>query len=312
MNLNKIHKLIVLGGTLLVLLGLMQNQAHAIQFVDMTRDTAWQCQPLEVSFCKCHKGNELTPSEIWVGLCKNDLPQGKGYLIDKNIALLRLANNGRIINAQGAVNISGLEALTNHKTFWSGYSAVIHSPKELRKGPSQSAISLNGHNFLALHGQHAPEALKQKVKELMNADRLQQIESGYEAALSSGSQTQISRYLQWWGSDITDQQKSRLESHSNMLQARTAENQARAERNAKAEAERRNYMRQHACNQFYSGYVGKYTVSGLLGTSSSDYVVRYVNPQHNQVTIEGRSSGLVLKFGEMRELSCFDLWERSQ
>lgn len=292
------------------IIAMAPRTAMAIQFVDMTIDDAWQCTTLETSYCKCHKGDELSPTDVWVGLCQNDLPHGKGYLIERQYALLRLANKGRIINTQGAVDSSGLESITQHKVFWHDYVAVINAPHEREKGPNQTALSQKIKHFLSSHG-NAPDRFKQKVRELEIEDRQRQINSGYQASLKSNSTQYVERYLDWWQPQLSQEQIATLNNRIDLLVRQSEEKNARAERLSQAEQQRREHMRLHACELFYPGYVGKYQTRGLLGSSTSDYVVRYVNSQQSRVTIEGRG-GLALKFGEMLELSCFDLWERSQ
>jgi hypothetical protein len=63
-----------------------------------------------------------------------------------------------------------------------------------------------------------------------------------------------------------------------------------------------------ACNRYYPGYVGRLKRRGWLMTSDN-FIVRYVNPKHHSVTIEGTSGGNSLSRGAIVEYDCSTLNE---
>ena len=79
-------------------------------------------------------------------------------------------------------------------------------------------------------------------------------------------------------------------------------NRKRAEEKARQDA----YDYEHACKNYYVGYVGEWQRTGWLATGEK-FVVRYTNPDRKLVTIEATESGNSLSYGENKGLSCFDL-----
>lgn len=64
-------------------------------------------------------------------------------------------------------------------------------------------------------------------------------------------------------------------------------------------------LSKNPCKAYYPGKTGRIKA---WRTTTDKYIVRYVNPSHNSVTIEGlSSSGYSIGYGETREFSCTQL-----
>lgn len=274
--------------------------------------------------CKARLGQQIH-NRIFVGTCKGRVPHGRGILFENNKSSAVRVNEGKIYKTDPINKESDVEQFVPAANYIAAFNSLFllnHDFKSPLPNPNGSAVYRAAEIYLRTYGESAPG------EELTQARRQQELArlAAFEHALATLNYRRSSP-------EVTDMQ-SRWQGHLNSSQEFTlkslqqtfakaeqlerdrqaeieADNAQRAAASALARQKWRDSRMKTSCNDFYPGYVARYNRGGLFDTADS-YVVRYLNADRKSVTIEGRASGNSLSYGQIVELSCIDLLERSQ
>lgn len=289
------------------------TRAFGIEFISPTASQRWVRVEDVATGCMASEGEGLR-GKLWVGDCQGVLPHGIGFIIDQGQLYSGGMNQGREYRRAGATETANIEAYLPRASYFYSYTAVLFAPRQTDQAPGASVVSQRAAHFLKTYPA-APEADRVAVSQALQANEDTQRDAGYASAAASSEVYVITQYLQKWGGLLDAGRKKTLTDRVARLEAQAQASRERArvaDQAAQAEREQlRQRMAKTACSLFYPGYVGKYKGNGWLATADA-FVVRYLNAPAKQVTIEGTDSGNTLKYGQYRELSCFELWEGLQ
>ncbi|MDO9234646.1 MAG: hypothetical protein Q7U28_01260 [Aquabacterium sp.] len=299
--------------TVFCLLACAFTHAFGIEFISPAASQRWVRVEDVATGCMASEGNGLKV-KLWVGDCQGVLPHGIGFIIDQGQLYSGGMNQGREYRRAAASETASIEAYRARAAYLASYTAVLFAPKQTDQAPGTSALSLRAANYLKAYPD-APEAERANVSAALQNNEDSLCDAGYTSAAAATEVYLITQYLQKWGGLLDAGRKKNLTDRVARLDAQAQVSRERAHvADLAAQAEReqlRQRMSKTACSLFYPGYVGKYKGNGWLATADA-FVVRYLNAPAKRVTIEGTDSGNSLKYGQYRELSCFELWEGLQ
>ncbi|RFO97708.1 hypothetical protein DIC66_07595 [Rhodoferax lacus] len=265
-------------------------------------------------------------NKIYVGNCANRIPHGRGVYFENTKLLSARLNNGKLYKTEPyQPNDPDLARFLDKAQYIASFHSIFLVGDEFQNllpGPQDSAVYKLATRFI---GQYQTTAQNDDLAQA----RLKQEsakQNGFARAYATVSNQQESalaaRMLQDWQGQLTAEQaeqvktlRSNFERQEQLARDKRAREDAEyAKRRAQEEEQRLAYRQSRiktACNGFYPGYVARYNRGGFLGTPDR-YVVRYLNAARSAVTIEGTDSGNSLAYGQMLELSCIDLLERTE
>jgi len=292
---------------------MLVEKSFSLELVDNSINKDWTVIDIIVNGCSAYEGKNRY-NTLWVGDCSDGLPHGKGFIIAQGKLFLGGMNRGREYRRIAPIETPDVQQYFNKANYLADFTGVIYSEKENKIGQKQSILTKRAMYFLSTY-QDAPFADRKLIEKISSDDELRILNQDYISMLDTNVSSDIRNYINQWADLLPNQKKRELFARADMLDAsekKRTESAAAAARQVALEKQNlREKMRVSACNIFYPGYVGKYKSTGWLATADQ-FIVRYVTAAAKSVTIEGVESGNSLKYGQHVELSCFNLWERSQ
>jgi hypothetical protein len=267
-----------------------------------------------------------THNKIYVGACLNRVPHGRGlYFADQKLLAAR-ANNGKVYKTTAyTVSDTDLDIYAQKADYLAAFHAIFLLADNFQytlSGPKDSAVYQAVTRFVTQYNDVAQNDDMTQARQKQETAQLNGFARAYTTVNNQRESGLAARMLQEWQGHLTPAQTAQVQALQTTFakqeqmerDRRAQEAAAYATRLAQDEQQRLAYRQSRiktACNGFYPGYVARYNRGGLLGTADK-YVVRYLNAGRSTVTIEGTDSGNSLAYGQVVELSCIDLLERTE
>lgn len=297
--------------------------AQAIEFAAPAA-VAWTWLEDVDSGCKARLAQQVH-NQIYVGTCKGRVPHGRGIYFENNKSLAVRVNDGKIYKTDPISADADVARFSDAAKYIAAFHSLFlltHDFESTLPNPNGSAVYRAAESYLRTYGSSAPADELAEARRQQDSARLAAFDHALATLTRQGSSQWVSDLQRSWQGQLSSDQEATLRSLEQRFakaeqlerehQARIeADNARRSAAAALAHQQWRDSQMKTACNRFYPGYVARYNRGGLLGTADA-YVVRYLNAGRQSVTIEGSASGNSLSYGQIVELSCIDLLERSE